>query len=130
MVVVVYESARGERETRVTYHAQASGLVVPPDVHQVVSVLGEQGPAGGDGRGDLCVVVVLSRWVLWPANETTQNHHGSPTDPRHPRDAARGEGEKEEGQPLLGALELLAPVLAVVLVLMGPFVHVCGQWAL
>lgn len=36
-----------------THHAEAPRLVVPPDEHQVAAVFGEQGPAGGDGRGNL-----------------------------------------------------------------------------
>lgn len=42
----------------ITCHAQAPGLVVPSDVHEVAPVRRQQGAAGGDVRGHLFVSVM------------------------------------------------------------------------
>lgn len=42
-----------------THHAQAPGLVVPSDVHEVTPVHRQQGAAGGDVGGHLCVHVCM-----------------------------------------------------------------------
>lgn len=64
---------------------------------------------------DTCDVSVQFSCAVWRTFciPYTNIYIQTTTDPGHPRDAAGAEGEEEEAQPLLGLLELLAPVLSL-----------------